>query len=349
MDYLEEEIRTDTQAREHRALLEKYELAYEEVDYTVGLYDDKRLIACGSLSANCIKLLVVDSPYQSQGLMSVLVSHMLKKIYAGEKDNAFIFTKPEKEFEFTHLGFHPIVKTQDVLFLEKKRGGISSYVESLKGVKQGVKSEPRKIGSLVMNLNPLTLGHKSLIQRACGESDHVHLFVVKEDKSLFPYDVRMDLLRKGTREFENLTIHGGSEYIISSATFPTYFIKSDKRAEIPSIYAEVDAAVFGKYIAQGLGITTRYVGTEPLSRTTEMYNTVLKEVLKREGVEVIEVPRSEFNGKVISASYVRNYIREGEFERAFELLPPSTIDFFKSDSGREIIEKIERTSLNQRH
>lgn len=341
--YSREEIITKSRISEYKEFLKKHELTYEETDYTIGLYDGDRLIGCCSLTGNCIKLLAIDDLYQGQGLTNTLVGEMIKRIYMSGRMNAFIFTKPEKEFEFNKLGFYTIVKTEDVLFLEKRSDGIGSYLKKL----EEDKVERDRVASIVMNLNPFTLGHRSLIEKASRENDHVHIFIVREDKSIFPYDVRLELLRRGTEEFENVTVHEGSEYIVSSTTFPTYFIKS--KDEIPEIYARVDALVFARYIAKALNISKRYVGTEPLSKTTNMYNKVLKEALGEEGIEVIEVARSQAEGRVVSASYVRRYIREGRLEEAFKLLPETTIEFLRSDRGKEIIKKIEKMSVSQRH
>lgn len=343
MNYSREEILTGSRIEEYKRFLEKNELTYEKTDHSLGLYDGSRLIGCCSLTGNCIKLLAIDEEYQGQGLTNMLVSEMIKRVYMTGEMNVFIFTKPAKEFEFNKLGFYTIVKTGDVLFLEKRSDGIASYLKSL----ERKRVEGKRIASIVMNLNPFTLGHKSLIRKASEENDHVHVFIVREDKSVFPYDVRLDLLRKGCAEFKNITIHEGSEYIISSATFPTYFIKS--KDEIPEIYARVDATVFAEYIAKTLNINKRYVGSEPLSKTTSMYNSVLKDVLGGHGIEVIEMERSQAEGRAISASYVRNYIREGRLEEAFKLLPETTIEFLRSDRGREIIRKIEMMRVDQRH
>ncbi len=344
MSYIIEEIKTNTQKGEHLEFLKRFELTYEDSDYTIGLYDMEKLIGCCSLSASCIKLLAIDEGYQGQGLTNQLISHMLKRLYQKGLTNVFIFTKPEKEFEFTHLGFTTIIKTEDVLFLEKRKDGISSYANNLKNQRV----EGSKIASIVMNLNPFTLGHRSLIERAARETDHVHVFIVKEDKSVFPYDIRIKLLREGTKDLSNVTIHEGSDYIISSATFPTYFIKSKKKVEIPRIYARVDALIFKEYVVKPLGITCRYVGSEPLSKTTNMYNGVLREVLGDE-IDVIEVPRTEINGRVISASYVRNFIREGNLQEAYKLLPISTVEFLETARGKEIIEDIKKMSKDRRH
>ncbi len=50
--------------------------------------------------------------------------------------------------------------------------------------------------------------------------------LVKEDTSRFPYEDRLDLVLKGTTDIPRLTVHRGSEYIISRATFPAISLKS---------------------------------------------------------------------------------------------------------------------------
>jgi [citrate (pro-3S)-lyase] ligase len=47
----------------------------------------------------------------------------------------------------------------------------------------------RKIGAIVMNANPFTLGHRWLVEQAARQCDWLHLFVVKEDASCFPITI----------------------------------------------------------------------------------------------------------------------------------------------------------------
>ena len=42
-----------------------------------------------------------------------------------------------------------------------------------------------KFGAVVMNCNPLTLGHRYLIEQALKQCDYLMIFVVQEDKSFF--------------------------------------------------------------------------------------------------------------------------------------------------------------------
>ena len=105
-----------------------------------------------------------------------------------------------------------------------------------------LRHDGNKIGSIVMNANPFTNGHRYLVQQAAAQCDWLHLFLVKEDTSRFPYEDRLELVRAGTSDIKNLTVHRGSEYIISRATFPCYFIK--EQGVVDDCNTEIDLKIF---------------------------------------------------------------------------------------------------------
>ena len=76
-----------------------------------------------------------------------------------------------------------------------------------------------------MNCNPFTKGHLYLIEKASAESDHLFILIVEEDKSVFPFEKRMELVKRGTEHLDNIDVIPGGSYTISSATFPSYFAK----------------------------------------------------------------------------------------------------------------------------
>ncbi len=341
MYFTTEQLLTQSQKLEYEELLKNGGLTYEETKLQLGVYDKYKLIGGISLDNNCIKLLNVDSEYKGLGVSNVLVSDVLKFAYEQNILHLFVYTKPENAELFLAQGFYKIIETKDVLFLENTKRGITSYCEKLE--KLAVEGE--KVCGLVMNLNPITKGHEYLISKASEENDVVHLIIVKEDKSVFPYEVRLELLKQLTKKYINVVIHEGSEYCISSATFPTYFIKS--KEDVPKIYAELDLNIYGTYLAKALRINRRYIGEEPYSKTTNMYNEVMKEVLPKYGVEVVEIKRKAVDGDIISASKVRELLKKGEFEQVKKYLPVETLELLKSDIGKEIIQKINEN--NNRH
>ncbi|MDP4127875.1 MAG: [citrate (pro-3S)-lyase] ligase, partial [Bacillota bacterium] len=132
------------------------------------------------------------------------------------------------------------------------------------------------------------------------------------------------------------------EYIISSATFPSYFLREE--GERLRAYADIDASIFGKYFCKHLNITSRYVGEEPFCKVTKVYNEALKNVLPGYGVEVHEVPRKVFENIAISASRVRVLLKEGDAQSQLHqldgLLPQVTLEFLATNYGKEIVERI---------
>lgn len=192
--------------------------------------------------------------------------------------------------------------------------------------------------ALVMNCNPFTLGHQYLIQQAAAQNEEVLLFVVEEDRSAFPYEVRLELIKAGTAGFSNVHVLPGGSYIISSATFPTYFLK--KEDEALDAYTELDAMIFGKYIAPAFQIKKRYVGEEPRDPVTACYNEVLAQILPTMGIEVVCIPRKKLGNEPISASVVRQKIRDQDFEAVERLVPPTTMSFLKSDRAIPIVQRI---------
>ena len=77
-----------------------------------------------------------------------------------------------------------------------------------------------------------------------------------------------------------------------------------------------------------LGITKRFVGTEPFCAVTRAYNERMKQILPKYGVEVIEIPR--IGG--ISASLVRKAMAEGNLELVSKIVPETTMEYIRAEN-----------------
>ena len=325
---------------EIKNFLEDQDISLEaDVEYTIGLYDEMNLVGTGSLSAKVLKCIAVDSNYQGAGLSNMIVSHLVSEAYFRGNTHLFIYTKPINLKMFRDMGFYKIEEVKDqVVLLENDPVGINKYIESL--VKY--KKEGKIISSIVMNCNPFTLGHKYLIEKAALESDFVHVFIVWEDKSIFPNNVRYKLVKEGTKHLSNVIIHKGEDYIISNSTFPSYFLKES--SDIVRIHAELDIKIFAKHIAPSLGINRRYVGEEPYCLVTREYNEVMKEELPKFNIDLVEVPRVKTDNTAISASRVREILKAGNLELLKNILPPSSYEYLLSKDGEKIVKKIQSTN-----
>lgn len=185
-----------------------------------------------------------------------------------------------------------------------------------------------KIGAIVMNCNPFTLGHRYLIEQAAANCDHLIIFVVQEDKSIFPFDDRMQMVDDGTADLQNVTVVPSGRFIISSLTFSDYFNKSELQDQ--AVDSSMDVTLFAREIAPCLNISARYVGEEPYDKVTRQYNDTLRAILPRYGIEFVEIPRKEWGGKPISASRVRELLKDRAFGEIEKIVPATTLAYLKA-------------------
>ena len=313
----------------------------KNLEYTVGIYKADELIATGSFFKNTLRCLAVSSEYQGLGILNKVVSLLLNELYERGFTHIFLYTKCSYLRLFNDLGFFEVARVDDLLvFMENKLNGIQKY--SLELAKKSIKAD--RVSSIVINANPFTLGHQYLIEKAAHENDVVHVFVVSESASVIPFSVRYELVRREAAHLKNIVLHKTGDYIISNATFPSYFIKDEEN--IVLVHAKLDLEVFKKYIVPALGIKSRYVGDEPYCMVTKKYNEVMKEFLEKEGIECKIVTRLQVSGQAISASKVREYIREDKIEEIKRLVPSATYDYFRSKEAEETI-KIIKNSKNR--
>lgn len=308
----------------------------KNLDYTCAVYDDDyNIIATGSCFGNTLRCMAVSHTHQGEGLMNKVVSHLVQFQFERNNFHLFLYTKCSSAQFFKDLGFYEIVQIKDqIVFMENRKTGFKDYLTELTKTKK----EGKTVAAIVMNANPFTLGHLYLVEKASKENDIVHLFIVSEDKSVFPFDVRKKLIMEGTAHLKNIIYHDSGPYIISSATFPSYFQK-DENAVIES-HANLDLEIFVK-IAKSLEINVRYVGEEPKSFVTGIYNNIMEKKLPEHNINCIVVPRkTESTGNIISASNIRQLIKDGDFEKIKELVPETTYKYIISPEAKEVIEKI---------
>ena len=181
-----------------------------------------------------------------------------------------------------------------------------------------------------------------------AESRNLVIIPVKEDASRFSYPERLAMIRKGSEGLVDVV--EGSDYQISAATFPTYFLKELSDAAETQMRLDID--LFGRHIAPALGARVRFVGTEPSDPLTARYNALMKELLPAYGVDVVEIPRftvasagastgsatreagspdPELVEGPVTATRVRALLDAGRFKAASALTPASTWPYLLAD------------------
>lgn len=319
------DLRIRSEALKVIAFLTQNGLKYEAMKRYVAFCEQEEIIAGGGYFNNVIKCVAVNEKAREQNLINGLISRIRKIIFDNGYANAFVFTKPQYEKHFKSLAFYAVGRGDKAVLLESDKEGISRYCAALSQLKKDGLS-----GGVVVNCNPITKGHLYLIQEASKRVDCLHIFVVKEDQSVFRYADRFALIKEAVKDLNNIVLHEGSEYIISAATFPSYFLKDD--LEIAVAQMQLDLNIFGKKIAPALNITKRFIGSESEIFLVN-YNALMQKELPSYGIDCVEIPRKTYGGEVISASRVRALFAQGRLEEIKPLVPPCTYEFLASSKS----------------
>lgn len=312
--------------------------------------DGDEILAGGGLDGNVIKCVAVSESARSEGLMNILVSRLIAIAREEGRESVKAFTKPENEGIFKSLGFGLLASAPKAILMENGRGGLPEYRKYLASL-----ARPGRNGAIVMNANPFTKGHRYLVEQAASQVDNLYVIVVKEDRSRFPYAERKAMIEAGCAGLDNVVVCEGSDYAISAATFPTYFLKKLDDATDTQIALDLD--LFVNHIAQPLGVTVRFAGSEPEDALTRRYNELMAEILPgtsvavvrqdhqpdpelvkgsalrqaRRPIDFVEIPRLEQNGNPISATSLRRALDKGNLKEAMEYIPKSTVPYLVAD------------------
>ncbi|AEX51539.1 [citrate (pro-3S)-lyase] ligase [Rahnella aquatilis] len=310
-----------------RALLQQSQLGMDDdIEQFVVACSGRRLVGCAGLVSNTIKCVAVAADWRGENLSARLLGEVENLAVSGGKFHLFLYTRPSNLQRFRGCGFYPLVQWDDVaVLMENTPVGISQYCRGL----QRHYHHGQRIGAVVMNANPFTLGHRFLAEQAAATCDWLHVFVVSEDVSYFPFQERLAMVRLGVADLPNVTVHAGSEYLISRATFPGYFLKD--AGLVNQAWSVMDLLIFRQYIAPALGITHRFVGSEPFCPVTHQYNCDMHDWLEAPDrlasppLKVVELPRKRHaSGRAISASEVRALLRAHQLPRIRDIVPPGT-------------------------
>jgi len=302
------------------------------VDCYAAIEDEEgRLVAGGGLDGDVIKCVAVSGKERSGGLMGKLISYLINLASSRGAGSVKVYTKPSNRQIFESLGFELLAEAPEAMLMESGRGSLGRYERYL----EGLRKEGRN-GAIVMNANPFTMGHRYLVRKAAAMVDNLYVIVVKEDRSRFSYAERKSMVEAGCWGLENVTVCDGSDYVISAATFPTYFLK--RLDDATDTYITLDLDLFVRHVAPALGVTVRFAGSEVADALTARYNALMQELLPKAGIgfEVVErlTKRRLFAlgpDEPVSASSVREAIDEEVFSVAMSLCPRSTRPYLLAD------------------
>lgn len=312
-------------------LIEKAHLnPHESVDYTVGIFAKNELIATGSYEGSILKYLTVQKEYRSENLLTDIVTHLLAHLRENGTEHVFVYTTNCNKIKFQSLGFKEILSTDKILFMEQGFPTFKDYLALL----QSKKKDTTDAAAIVMNANPFTKGHQYLTEYAASRHSVVYVFVVSEDRSEFTTHERIQMVTAGTAHINNVVILPTREYIVSNATFPAYFLKEKAQLDIAKEQAILDAKLFKQRIAPILQITTRYVGDEPYSGVTNLYNQTMATIFNDQ-IKLDIIPRFTIDGEIISATKVRKALQLNNIAFLKRVLPETSLQYIQQKNRGE--------------
>lgn len=291
-----------------------------DVDVSYVIRNNNKIIATVSVKDNIIKYFCIDDNYRGEGLSKILFNAAYDYLFEKNISKFFIFTKPENEKIFKDLAMKEVIRTDKVLLLENAGNTIDDWLNMVKK-----ETDSNIHGCIVMNANPITKGHEYLVKEALKKIDKLIVFVLEEDKSFFSFKDRFHMVKSVLSKYKNVKVIKGGPYIISNATFPTYFLK--KNDDFLEIYEELDAKIFCEKIAPELNIKMRFFGSEEEDMVTNMYNKIVKKVFEKYKVEAIFIDRLKINAKIVSASKVREMIKKGKLKEAEDYISIETYNY----------------------
>ncbi len=313
--------------RQVESFLEQNGLRLEPMDYYAAVFEHggEEILAGGGLSGNVIKCIAVKQGLRDAKLSLTMISHLISTATSYGIHHLKIFTKPENKKMFESLGFQTIAQSEHAI-LQENDHSLADYKKNLRKL---VAHPSGYNGIIIMNANPFTKGHRYLIEQAARQVEQLFVMVVEEDVSRFPYAERKAMVEKGCADLPHVTVCTTGSYAVSSATFPTYFLKEINLATDTQIMLDLD--LFASQIAPTLNIKVRFVGSEPSDNLTRRYNELMKNVLPARGIEVKELPRLQIDHVAVSASSLRAHLQAHSLQRASALAYASTIPYLIAD------------------
>ena len=313
--------------RQVESFLEQNGLRLEPMDYYAAVFEHggEEILAGGGLSGNIIKCIAVKQGLRDAKLSLTMISHLISTATSYGIHHLKIYTKPENKRMFESLGFQTIAQSEHAI-LQENDHSLADYKKKLRKL---VAHPSGYNGIIIMNANPFTKGHRYLIEQAARQVEQLFVMVVEEDVSRFPFAERKTMVEKGCADLPHVTVCTTGSYAVSSATFPTYFLKEINLATDTQIMLDLD--LFASQIAPTLNIKVRFVGSEPSDNLTRRYNELMKNVLPTQGIEVKELPRLQINHVAVSASSLRAHLQAHSLQRASALAYSSTIPYLIAD------------------
>lgn len=189
------------------------------------------------------------------------------------------------------------------------------------------KDKYKRVGAAVMQADPFSLQERFSLEWASKKVDLLIVFIIEGANSLFTLEERYEMLYAGTKDMKNVMVVSGGDFIMSKTNYPEYY--TQHKSQVIELNAEYDSNFFAEYIAGHLGISDRFIESEPEDEIIKIYNEKMKCILPEKGIRCIEFPETEAAGGKNNISAIQKYLKAEDYEHAFAMLPDITQEYLK--------------------
>lgn len=275
--------------QELKEFLDHMGLRYEDgIEYSVCIKDENgKIKATGSLEENILKCIAVDRAYQGTGLCGIIVSELVHYAFSKGRAHLFLFTRPENETIFSGAGFYPVIRTEEIVFMENWRNGFEKFATKIKEeTPEDAIVYGRRIGAIVTGAL-FSDKQRELVKWALEKCDYLHLFLPAYSEGKIGLNERWKMAEERVRDLSGVILHCPSDYLIPPVILPTYSFSDKNRGWRANcrLYLEL----FAQKIAPALLITDYFNEMEMPDRIRRIYGEEMKKILIGYGICVHEI------------------------------------------------------------
>ena len=227
---------------------------------------------------------------------------------------------------FERLNFRVLARHKKAVLLENQNG-INRFLRRL--------ADRVTIGNnagIVINADPFTLGHLSIIEAASRDSSQVYVFVPTHGRFTFDSQTRLEWAQHETQHLPNVQVINAESYLLHESIFPGYFLPLNEDKE--QLRLEMALTLFINHLAPYFSIKRRYVGEEPVDPEVREHHTLMEINLSNAGIQTVKLPRRKSNNLWVSTQQVKHDLNAGNLEKLRGQLPEFTFQCIQANASQ---------------
>lgn len=299
------------------ALFERLEIAWDmDVDFTVAIEKDERIIATGSRKGQFLQCLCVDPAAGDVALLAPVLTELAREAGREGRDHLLLYSPAENVPGFTRLGYHLLAATREVALLENLANGVGRFVAPF-----GKLRADGAVAAVVIDGDPFTNRDRSLVETAADNCGLLHVFVSARESARFSDADRLRMARACTADLANVVVRPGGVYLHSPSAYPSYCIRD--RSRVPMVNRELALTLFIERFAKPLGIALYFIDPEAAGFEARTDHRDVFDLFPKHGIAAALPPGADI--ALPTAARVRDKLAAGGLDAVATFVPSAAL------------------------